>query len=271
MPIERRKESTMDSVQQQIKIENLAHQVVIHSRNTLLVNLRFLSIALSQLVYVPANTTTLATDGKHIFYNSRYILSCYKHEKEIPVRDYLHIVIHCIFRHMYVGLSIDYDYWSLACDIAAENVITELNLNITAATREQQQAQYIAQLKTDVKQLTAEHIYCYFKQNNFDKAYLKSLKDLFFVDDHRIWYASKSISPDSKGRDKEANNKNSTEDNSDTSFSDTIRTANGDQTVAITKSLFSNADNEKNNTHCMMEKKWEKISKQIGSFFPAMG
>ena len=66
------------------KLNKLAKDVLILSRNTLLVNLRFLDAALSQFEFFPIEESTLLTDGKHILYNPRHILENYKAAKEIP-------------------------------------------------------------------------------------------------------------------------------------------------------------------------------------------
>lgn len=93
--------------EKQEKLNKLARDVLILSRNTLLVNLRFLDAALSQFELIPIEESTLLTDGKHILYNPRHILENYKAAKEIPVRDYLHMVMHCVFRHMYMDPSLN--------------------------------------------------------------------------------------------------------------------------------------------------------------------
>lgn len=174
--------------QKQAKLNTLAKEVLMLSRNTLLVNLRFLDEALSQFEYLPIEYSTLLTDGKNIFYNPRHILECYKNEKEIPVRDYLHIVMHCIFRHMYISPSINRVYWDLACDIAVENVITEINLNSTAASRQFQQYKYIEKIKSTVKQITAEKIYSYLTLTSPNLSQITKIRNLFYADDHRKWY-----------------------------------------------------------------------------------
>ena len=158
------------------------------SRNTLLVNLRFLDLALSQLELFPIETDTLLTDGKHLLYNPKHILQCYKSAKEIPVRDYLHIVMHCVFRHMYMDPSLNRPYWDLACDIAVEYVITELGLKAVTTARERQQAQYISAVKKDLRHVTAEKIYSYLRQTVPDPAKVAAIRGLFYADNHEIWY-----------------------------------------------------------------------------------
>ena len=66
------------------KRDKLAQDVLHLSRNTLLVNLRFLDMALSRLAYTPADCDSLMTDGERLIYNTAHVLRCYKAEKEIP-------------------------------------------------------------------------------------------------------------------------------------------------------------------------------------------
>lgn len=174
--------------EKQEKLNMLSKDVLILSRNTLLVNLRFLDTALSQFELFPIEESTLLTDGKHILYNPRHILENYKKAKEIPVRDYLHIVMHCVFRHMYMDPTLNRPYWDLACDIAVENVITELGLKAVTTARERQQAQYIAAVKHDLKHVTAEKIYSYLRQTVPDPAKVAEIRGLFYADNHEIWY-----------------------------------------------------------------------------------
>lgn len=170
------------------KLNQLAKDVLHLSRNTLLVNLRFLDAALSQFELFPIEESTLLTDGKHILYNPKHVLESYKTAKEIPVRDYLHIVMHCVFKHMYMDPTLNRPYWDLACDIAVENVITELNLKAVTTARERKQAQYIAAIKKELKYVTAEKIYSYLRQSVPDPNKIAQIRGLFYADNHEIWY-----------------------------------------------------------------------------------
>lgn len=170
------------------KINQLAQDVLLLSRNTLLVNLRFLDVALSQFELVPIASNTLLTDSKRIFYNPKHILQNYKIAKEIPVRDYLHIVMHCVFKHMYMNPTLNRMYWDLACDIAVENIITELDLTAATTAREHKQAQYISEIKNDIKLLTAEKLYSYLREKAQNHAFLDEIKSCFEADNHEIWY-----------------------------------------------------------------------------------
>ena len=170
------------------KLNQLAKDVLHLSRNTLLVNLRFLDMALSQFTYREIEDNTLLTDGKYLLYDPKHILRCYKSAKEIPVRDYLHMVMHCVFRHMFMDPTLNRVYWDLACDIAVENMITELNLKSVIAARERQQVPYIDAIKKELGMVTAEKIYSYLRTAYPDPNKIAQIRGLFYADNHEIWY-----------------------------------------------------------------------------------
>lgn len=172
----------------QEKRNELALEVLKLSRNTLLVNLRFLDMALSRLTYHQVEDNTLLTDGSHLLYDPGHILESYKLAQEIPVRDYLHVVLHCVFRHMYMDPTLNRVYWDLACDIAVENMATELRLKSVAAARERQQAAYIAAIRQELGAVTAEKIYAYLRDSFPDEERLEQIRGHFYADNHEIWY-----------------------------------------------------------------------------------
>ena len=173
--------------EQEQRLDQLAQDVLRLSRNTLLVNLRFLDAALSQFTYHPA-PGLLATDGQRIYYDARALLLGYRQEKERPVRDYLHMVLHCVFRHNFVDTLVNLDCWDLACDMAVEAIISELDLRAAAAARQSKQAALLGQVKEAVKDLTAEKIYRYYLDQHLPPEQLARLRRDLCADDHRIWY-----------------------------------------------------------------------------------
>ncbi len=166
-------------------IQELAHNVVVLSRNTLLVNLRFLDAALSQFS-LKQKQFSFATDGRSLFYTPRHVLLRYKKEKESITRDYLHLVLHCIFRHMYIHTLVDQTLWNLACDIAVENVINDLGLSCVTAQRQFQQGDILGKLRGNIKQVTAEKVYKWYLDH--PPKDLDVLTGLFYADDHAPWY-----------------------------------------------------------------------------------
>lgn len=174
--------------QQLKKLKKIAADILRLSRNTLLVNLRFLDMALSRLKPVATDLTTLCTDGEHLAYDPMFILRRYKQEKEVPVRDYLHVVFHCVFRHMYIHSLMNQTVWDLVCDIAVEQMITDLGLKSTCAARERAQQAVIQKLREKYKVITAERLYRCFLDANIPETELLRMRELFKADDHSLWY-----------------------------------------------------------------------------------
>lgn len=174
--------------------EALAKDILILSRNTLLVNLRFLDLALSRFALVPVPPLnpllleSIAVDGAHIFYSPTWVLLRYRGEQNAVVRDYLHMVFHCVFHHAFVDTLIDRELWDLACDIAAENAIRDLALPCTACAREAEQTPYLAELAAKLKFLTAEKIYHFLRETSPSPQKRAELRRCFAADDHALWY-----------------------------------------------------------------------------------
>lgn len=174
------------------KINDLAKDLMRLSRNVLAVNLRFLDTAISRLECVPYEGT-FACNGKQIGYDPMYLLKCYKKAKEIPARCYLHMIMHCVFRHNIVNSLVNTDYWDLACDIAVEVIINELGVKAVTVGKEAMQNKVIEAIHKNVKYLTAEKIYAYFMSGDLLEDEIKSWRTIFKADDHSIWYERNGV------------------------------------------------------------------------------
>lgn len=170
------------------KLDKLARDVLKLSRNTLLVNLRFLDAALSQFELVPTVKDEISTDGHFVLYGANHVLARYKSNKESPVRDYLHMVFHCVFRHMYVHSLVDKPLWNLACDIAVENCISELGLKAVDNGMDALRQSTYDDLKKKAGGLTAERLYRYFLDKQPTQQEIAMLRGAFYADNHEIWY-----------------------------------------------------------------------------------
>ncbi|MBQ7896537.1 MAG: metallopeptidase [Oscillospiraceae bacterium] len=158
------------------------------TKSNLLVNMRFLDMALNRLKLSAAWGVPYATNGSFMCYEPKHVLSRYKMERELPARDYLHILLHCIFRHMYVSPGIDHTCWDLACDIMVEYIISELELKAVTTRRQKVQRAEIKQLERMIGTLTAEKIYRFYKALDFPPEKIAMIRGDFYTDDHRVWY-----------------------------------------------------------------------------------
>ena len=179
----------MDAEEKKKKTEALAERVWAFSKNTLLTELRFLDIPLSRLTPVPVGWN-LAADGVFLYYDAKTLLTAFRQEEERVIRDHLHVVMHCIFRHGFADASVQRELWDLACDIAAESMIFSLGLSSARAEREKAQLPVIRKLKKTLGRLTAEKVYRYYRDRRLSAEEAAELRKLFYADDHTVWYLS---------------------------------------------------------------------------------
>lgn len=187
------------------RIDSLAKEVLSLSRGAILLNLRFMDLAVHKLFLLPNDKYLWATDGTRLLYSPSVILKKYRNERTSVTRDYLHALLHCVFCHMYVNPFVRREIWNLACDIAVENTISDLGINAAESTREGQQKEITKNLSEKVKGLTAERLYRYFLDSEFSAEQIDDLHRAFTVDDHCLWYRLSEGVQDTENDDQQGN------------------------------------------------------------------
>lgn len=170
------------------QILKLSGEVLRFSRNTICVNLRFMDAPLSRLMYVAAPKIFFGTDGRHLAYNPAYLLKCYTKSSNFTAQMLFHSVLHCVFRHNFIGAGIDRRLWDIACDIAVAGIIGSFDSKAFETQETSRRMQHCAKLENDVGLLTAEILYRYFSDMNFPQSRLDTLAEIFCTDDHSLWY-----------------------------------------------------------------------------------
>lgn len=172
------------------KTEQLSAEILRMAKNKLLVNLRFLDVALSRPALKPAEdkTTCCATDGAVFIYSPKHIITTFKVEEDMVTRSFLHMIFHCVFKHMFVSSLVNTDLWDIACDIAVESAINDLGLDYLKTLRAEQQMQLIEGYKSEIKTLSAEKLYRFLLDKKLPQKSIDTLKMLFKADEHFLWY-----------------------------------------------------------------------------------
>ncbi len=181
----------IDTAAREEKAKQLAAEIMSLARSTLTVDFRFLDRALGTLKFVPNENVSLTTDGEFLYYGAWFILSRYKTGAGVVSRDILHSLLHCVFRHFSMGDSIDRARWDLACDIAVEAAINDLNSRALSAPRQSRQKLTLETIKNDVPVLTAERIYHWLGKNGISDDECEAERELFLADGHGLWYGAK--------------------------------------------------------------------------------
>ena len=170
------------------RAENIADEIMRLTRNKILVNLRFMDAALNRLPAVQEKGAPLHTDGRSVRYDALDVLRAYREEEALVVRNYLHMVFHCVYRHMFVNTLVDRDCWDLACDIAVEAAVTGLGIKSASSRREEKQRRVTGRLETEIGLLSADRIYRYYLDRGLTKEELESIGKDFRADVHDSWY-----------------------------------------------------------------------------------
>ena len=153
-------------------------------RSELYLSMRYLDLALSALSYdLNLQTRTIATDGVHLFYNPNYLIHSYEDDPIAVNRMYLHIILHCIFRHMTQAEQRDPEDWNLACDIAVESVIDSMDYPCIQRLITDRRQEYYDSLQVSV--LNAEQVYDVLTKMTYSQKI--GMRREFSVDDHRFW------------------------------------------------------------------------------------
>lgn len=174
--------------EKQKNLEQLAAQVLSLARDSIVVNMRFMDVALAGLSPVPRKQSgCIYCDGSHLYYDPVVILKKYREEPQAIVHMYLHILLHCIFYHSFQYGKTEKEYWDLAADLAAEATVLEMGMHAAEVKADRERREKLQILKKNVGGLTAEKIYRYFQVNPLSADGLKEWTALFKIDEHAYW------------------------------------------------------------------------------------
>lgn len=176
--------------------KELAANIMTLARNTLMVHLRFMDRAISHLTLTCDGEIPFATDGRALYYEPWTVLQRYQAEPNAVNRDMMHALLHCVFRHWFVGQDIDRARWDAACDAAVECAISDLHSPVLQSQREVNQLMTLEMLRREVGTMTAERIYRWLGEQDYDEDDLYRLRRELKADEHGLWYGG--LDPDAE-------------------------------------------------------------------------
>ncbi len=197
------------------KINQLAYDIISWAQTGLIVNLRFMDAAINALK-LKTYDGKIATDSKSFFYDPFFILKKYKKEENSINANYMHSILHCVFRHYITKEIKNPKLWNLACDIAVENIIAELDIPCLEVKRHALQKKTIEEIKHKIHDMSANKIYSYYQKLELSDKEIDKIHKPFYVDEHSLWYQKKAENIDiMKVRGKQINSKQSKTLNTD--------------------------------------------------------
>ena len=169
-------------------IETVSEQILKIARNELYLNMRFLDVSLSSMAFVMDEAVRpLGTDGFCLYYHPQYLGGMYREERILVNRAYLHIVLHCIFRHLIRREGREKERWNLSCDIVAESMIDSMQHRRVRRSKSWLRRETYRKLRERMKVLTPDRVYGVLERWELSEQELRQLAEEFYVDDHCYW------------------------------------------------------------------------------------
>lgn len=176
----------------------LASDAVSQARSSLMVQTPFMDVALWRMPFAAKPLgASLASDGRVLFIDAPALIRSYQSSANEVLRDYLHCILHCVFRHPFDSKHTYTTVWDVACDVCVEAIALELVGAGFPSAQDSQRLQALERLRHACPQLTAHRIYKAIlpfaidaeekPDNGLTRDVVASLPALFRRDDHDVW------------------------------------------------------------------------------------
>ena len=175
--------------QQVHDLDKVGEDILLACRNELYLNLPYLDVVLCGLEFRAGKemTLSLATDGQVLHYNGNFLAERYLRGRVLCNRAYLHVLLHCMLRHLAKKRERVPELWDLACDAAVESILDELQYPCLELGFVPAKQKFYGECRAEMPVLTAEGIYRYLQKQNYNEYQLAQLQRVFVVDDHGLW------------------------------------------------------------------------------------
>ena len=165
----------------------LCQQILQNCRNELYSYFPYLDGAFASVSYeADPQVYAMGTDGNFFYYNVSFLMKQYVQNASSVRRGYLHMLLHCLYLHLFLEKDLDRQKWNLACDIAVEQTIEKEHLSALCLPENPVREQVFRILGD--RSLAAQEIYKMLETNAFSFTQ-EELEAAFLFDDHSLWDA----------------------------------------------------------------------------------
>lgn len=279
--------------------DRLGADIIDECRTQLMLKFRFLDLALWRMGLFPMRVDArypLSTDGNKVHFDSVRIIGRFQESFDEVVRDYLHMVMHCIFRHPFNEENGNREAWSLTSDIIVENAAMDMCAGRFESADDRARRQALSEIRLIVGSLLPNKVYALIKGlvetpngqsfHGLGKSTLNEWRALFERDDHGAWPinndgggtfhdpdSSEEVSedndePDFQPDSRQANTPDSEEAQSggeaeEQDAEDGQETADEDAPEEESNEGEPESNKDKDEEASQDEKDWEEIAKQV--------
>ena len=165
----------------------LCQQILANCRNELYSYFPYLDGAFASVSYeADPQVYAMGTDGNFFYYNVSFLMKQYVQNASSVRRGYLHMLLHCLYLHLFLEKDLDRQKWNLACDIAVDQIIEKEHLSALCLPENPVREQVFRILGD--RSLAAQEIYKMLETNAFSFTQ-EELEAAFLFDDHSLWDA----------------------------------------------------------------------------------
>lgn len=162
-----------------------SEKIINHAKESIMIKYRFFNVPLSKIKVIPQERLNgYKVSGDNLYYNPQILIRDYLNDANIAIRLYIHVLFHKLFLHEFKSGIDNFEYWSLAADIAVENVVLELTNNSIGLLKDDEERIEIDFLKKRIPFITAEYVYRYFQEQRIGDEKIGFYKDIFGMDIH---------------------------------------------------------------------------------------
>lgn len=194
--------------QRRLDEDRLAEDIIEECRVQLMLKFRFLDRALWRMDLISVRSGmayALATDGRKTYYDPQRLIARFQQSFDETVRDYLHLIMHCIFRHPYDRLHKVPEAWSLTCDMIVESVVMDLCRSRFPSEEDGARQSALDEVMMHVGSLIPNKVYEFLKNmvrtpegqqhQGLSRSKLNEWHQLFERDDHASWPSNHTDGP----------------------------------------------------------------------------
>ncbi len=255
-------------MERKLELEEAGRKVLNASRTELYIDMRFFGSALNSLGYeMDLTTTTVGTDAVNIRFNPAHVLRLFIEEPGKLNRTYLHMLLHCIFMHMYTSARYkDERLFDICADIVVESILDGMDYQCIYRVSSDYRDKWYALLEKEVKVLTVEKLYHYFSEENpIDIYEIEKLEREFALDDHGFWSRLSDEPADDERKDHEDEKDNSDKEMPpmDENFQNPLNNDENKKTKYINPRRLKQIENARKN--------WDKEGKRVQTEIETIG
>lgn len=190
-------------MERRLQEDALGADIIDECRTQLMMKFRFLDLALWRMDLMPLRAGAaypLATDAKRVVYDPPRVIARFRESFDESVRDYLHLVMHCIFRHPFDEGHGNAEAWSLTCDVLAESAVMDMCGGRFESADDPLRREALSQMRLLVGRLLPGKVYALVKglvqtpdgqhYRGLGRSVLNEWHVLFERDDHGAWPAN---------------------------------------------------------------------------------